>query len=151
MFSSSIHHYIVWSDKCCLLVHIIVEIHILLILMNSLWVHQPPPHPLLGLMMNSCFGTRFHSSIPENLTMSSQQFVLHLLRHPESEVSWHQSDQNLGQIWWLEYFPRVMTLVLIWPSKVMSFLAHLAGRPIVIDSFQQGYPFFHDEIVKLIL
>ena len=57
-----------------------------------------------------------------------------LLRHPESELSWHQSDLNLGQIWWLEHFPRVTTLVFIWPGKVMTCLAHLAGGPIVIVS-----------------
>ena len=51
---------------------------------NCRWVHQPPPHPLLGLMMNSCFGTCFHSSFPENLTMSSHQFVLHF----SSQTSW---------------------------------------------------------------
>ena len=102
--------------------------------MECRWVHQPPPHPLLDLMMNSCFGTRFYSSFPENLTMSSRQFVSHLflLRHPESEVSWPQSDLNLGQIWWLAHFPRVIMLVLIWLGKVMSCLAHLAGGSIVI-------------------
>ena len=136
MFSSSIHHHIIWSGKCYLLVHIIVEFQLLEISMNCRWVHQPPPHPLLGLMMNSCFGTRFHSSFPENLTMSSRQYVSHLflLKHPESEVSWHQSDLNLGHVWWLEHFPRVITLVFISPGKVMSCLAHLTGGPIVIVS-----------------
>ena len=33
----------------------------------------------------------------------------------------------------------------------MSCLAHLAGGPIVIACFWQGYPFFHEEIVRLIL
>ena len=105
--------------------------------MNGRWVHQPPPHPLLGLMMNSCFGTCFHNSFLENLTVSSCHVVLHLflLRHPESEVSRHQTDLNLGQIWWLEHFPRVITLVFISPDKVMSCLAHLARGPIVTISF----------------
>ena len=67
MFTSSILPYIIWSDKCYLLVHLIVEIHLLGISMNCRWVHQQPPNPLLDLMMNSCFGTRFHSSFPENL------------------------------------------------------------------------------------
>ena len=106
------------------------------ILMNCRWVHQPPPRPLHGLLMNSCFGTCFHSSFPDNLMMSSCQLChLFLLRHPESEVSWPQSDLNLGWIWWLEHFPRVITLVFIWPGKMMSCLAHLAGGPIVIVSF----------------
>ena len=83
-FSSSIHHYTFWSDKCYLLVHIIVEIHPLEISMICRWVHQPPPHPLLGLLMNFCFRTRFHNSFPENLMMSSRQFVLHL----SSQASW---------------------------------------------------------------
>ena len=33
----------------------------------------------------------------------------------------------------------------------MSCLAHLARGPIVIDSFSASYPFFHEEIVRLIL
>ena len=137
MFSSSILPYIIWSDKCYLLVHIIVEIHLLEISMNCRWVHQPPPHPLLGLMMNSCFGTRFHSSFPENLTMSSRQFVLHLffsgilsLRYPDTNQIWISVRYDGWNI-----FPRVITLVFIWPGKVMSCLAHLAGGPIVIVSF----------------
>ena len=130
MFPSSIHHYIIWSDKCYLLVHKIVELHLLEISMNCRWVHQPPPHPLLGLMMNSWFGICFHSSFPENLATPSCQIVLHpfLLRHHESEVSWHQSDLNLGQIRWLEHIPKSY-------NKVMSCLAHLAGGPAVIASF----------------
>ena len=133
--SSSIPHYIIWTDKSYLLVHIIVEIHLLEISMNCRGVHQPPPNPPLELMMNSCFRTSFHGSFPENLTMSYRQFVSHLflLRHPKSEVSWHQSDLNLGQIWWLEHFSRVTTLVFIWPGRVMTCLAHLAGGPIVIS------------------
>ena len=77
-FPSSIHRYIIWSDKWYFLVHIMVEIHPLEISMIYCWAYQPPPHPLLGLMLNSWFGTCFHSSFPENLTMSSRQFELHL-------------------------------------------------------------------------
>ena len=101
--------------------------------MNYCWVHQPPPHPLLGLMMNSCSGTRFHSSSPENLTISSRLICVapFLLRLPKSEVSWHQSDRNLGQIWWLEHIPKSYNIGL-WPDKVKSCLAHLAGGPNVI-------------------
>ena len=137
MFSSSIHHYTIWSDKCYLLVHIVVEIHLLLISMNCRWFHQPPPHPLVGLLMNSCFGTRFHSSFPENLTMSSRQIVPHLFF--SGILSLRYRDTN--QIWisvrcdgW-NIFPRVIMLVFIWPGKVISCLAHLAGGPIVIVSF----------------
>ena len=105
--------------------------------MNCRWAHQPPPHPLHGLLMNSCFGTRLRSSFPENLTMSSRQFVSHLflLRHPESEVSWPQADLTLGRIWWLEHNSKSYNTGLLWPGKVMSCLAHLTGGPIVIVSF----------------
>ena len=85
------------------------------------WVHQPPPHPLLGLMMNSCFGTRFHSSFPENLTLSSRQFVLHLffsgilsLRYPDTNQIWISVRYDGWNI-----FPRVITLAYLWPGKVM--------------------------------
>ena len=137
MFSSSIHHYTIWSDKCYLLVHIVVEIHLLEISMDCRWVNQSPPHPLVGLLMDSCFGTRFHSSFPENLTMSSRQIVPHLFF--SGILRWRFPDTN--RIWtsvrydgW-NIFPRVITLVFIWPGKVMSCLAHLAGGPIVIVSF----------------
>ena len=63
-----------------------------------------------------------------------------LLGHPESEV-FYRSNLNLGQIWWLEHFPRVTTLVFIWPGRVMTCLAHLAGGPIVIDSFSARLSF----------
>ena len=104
---------------------------------NCHWVHQPPPHPLLGLLMNSCFGTRFHSSFPENLTMSSRQFVSHLLfsgtlslRYPDTNQIWISVRYDGWNI-----FSRVITLILIWPGKVMSCLAHLAGGPIALVSF----------------
>ena len=141
MFSSSIHHYTIWSDKCYLLVHIVVEIHLLNTSKSYRWVHQSP-HPLVDLMMNSCFGTRFHSSFPENLRCHLVNLCCTvLLRHRESELSWHQSDLNLGQIWWLEHiskscniFPRVVTLVYLWPGKVMACPAYLAGWPVDIVS-----------------
>ena len=89
-----------------------------------------------SLMMNSFSGTRFHSSFPENLTMSSRQFVLHLffwdiptLRYPDTNhirISVRYDGWNI--------FSRVITLVFMWPGKVMSCLAHLAGGPIVIVS-----------------
>ena len=137
MFSLSIHHYTIWSDKCYLIVHILWKSILLEISMNCRWDHQPPPHSLLGLMMNSCFGTRFHSSIPENLTMSSRQFVLHLffsgilsLRCPGTNQIW-----NLVRYDGWNILSRVITLDLLWHGKVMSCLAHLAGGPSVIVSF----------------
>ena len=100
-------------------------------------VHQPPPHPLLDLMMNSCFETRFHSSSPEDLTMSSWQFVLHLFFSDILSLRYHDTNR----IWisvrydgW-DNFPGVMMLVLCWPGNMMSCLAHLAGAPSVIVSF----------------
>jgi len=105
--------------------------------MNCRWVHQPPPYPLLGLMMNSGCGTRFRSSIPKNLVMASRQFVLHLffsyilsLRYPGTNQIWISVRYDGWNI-----FPRVITMVFLWPGKVMSCLAHQAGRPIVIVSF----------------
>ena len=67
--------------------------------------------------------------------MSSRQFVWHLflLRHPESEVSWHQSVLTLRLIWWLEHISRSYN-IFRWPGKVMSCLAHLAVGPIVTTS-----------------
>ena len=88
-------------------------------------------------MVNSCFGTRFHSSFPENLTMSSRQIVPHLFfsgilsrRYPDTNQIWI----SVGYDGW-NIFSKVITLVFIWPAKVMSCLAHLAGGPIVIVSF----------------
>ena len=105
--------------------------------MNCRWANQPPSHPLLGLMMNSWFGTCFHSSFPENLTMSSRQFVLHLffsgipsLSYPDTNQIWISVKYDGWNI-----FSRVITLILIWPGKVMPFLAHLTGGPIIIVSF----------------
>ena len=93
--------------------------------------------PLLDLMMNSCFGTRFHSSFPENLTMSTRQLCCTFssqaskcLRYPDTNQIWISARYDGWNI-----FPRVITLVFIWPGKVMSCLAHLAGGPIVIVSF----------------
>ena len=105
--------------------------------MECRWVHQPPPHSLLDLMMNSCFGTRFHSSFAKNLTLSSRQFLLLLffsgilsLRYPDTSHIWI----SVRYDGW-DNFPGVMMLVLWWPSIMMSCLAHLAGGPIVIVFF----------------
>ena len=66
--------------------------------------------------------------------MSSRQFVLHLffsgilsLRYPDTNQIWISVRYDGGNI-----FPRVITLVFLWPDKVMSCLAHLTGGPIVI-------------------
>ena len=87
--------------------------------------------------MNPWFGTCFHSSFPENLTMSAHQFVLHLFFSDILSPSY----PDTNQIWisvrydgW-NIFPRVIALVYIRPDKVMSCPQHLAGGPIVIDSF----------------
>ena len=54
MFPSSILPCIICSDKCYLLVHLNVGVYPLGISENCRWVHQTPPCPLLGLMMDSC-------------------------------------------------------------------------------------------------
>ena len=108
--------------------------------MDCRWVHQPPPHPLLGLMMNPCFRALLLDAISrESCNVNASIGVApFLFKHPESEVSWHQSDLNLGQIWWLEHFSKSYNTGLLWPGKVMSCLAHLAEGPIVIVSFLVG-------------
>ena len=107
----------------------------------------------LVLMMNSCYGTHFHSTFPENLTMSSRQFVLHLFFSDILSLRYHDTNR----IWisvrydgW-DNFPRVMMLILWWPGNMMSCLAPPpAGGPILIDSFSASYPFFREEVVSLI-
>ena len=120
---------IIWSDKCYLLIHIIVEIHPLDTSMNYRWVHQSPPHPLLYLMMNSCFGTYSHSSSPENPEMSFRLFVLHLFISDPLSLRFHDANW----IWisvrydgWDNY-PRVIMLILWWPGNMMSCLAPPPG------------------------
>ena len=69
--------------------------------------------------------------------MSSRHFVLHLffsgilgLRYPVTNQIWISVRYDGWNI-----IPRVIMLVFIWPGKVMSCLAHLAGGPTVIVSF----------------
>ena len=71
--------------------------------------------------------------------MSSRQIMLHLffwgilsLRYPGTNHIWISVRYDGGNI-----FPRVITLVFLWPDKVMSCLAPPppAGGPILIDSF----------------
>ena len=45
MFPSSIHHYVIGSEKCYLLVHMIVEIHLFGILDE--WSLSPSATPLI--------------------------------------------------------------------------------------------------------
>ena len=88
---------------------------------------------------NSCSGTRFHSSSPENLRCRFDNLCCtFLLRHPESELPWHQSDLNLGQIWWLEHISKSYNIGLYVTRSGDVVLAHLAGGPIVIASFSAG-------------
>ena len=89
---------------------------------------------LLGLMMNSCFSTRFHSSFPwEPYNVMSTICVAPFfsgilsLRYPDTNWIWISVRYGGWNI-----FPGVMTLVFIWPGKMMPCLAHLAGGPIVI-------------------
>ena len=90
----------------------------------------------LVLMMNSCFGTRFHSTFPENLTMSSRQLCCTFY----SQASWvwgilapirseSRSDMMVGT-----YFQELLHWSL-YIGKVGSCLSHLAGGLVVIDSF----------------
>ena len=131
MFSSSIPHYIIWSDKCYLVVHISVEIHLLKISMNCRLSQSATSSPLLDLMMNSCVGTRSIVHFPRILHCHLVNYVAPFLpRYPAT-------NQNWISVWYdgWNIFPRDITLVFMWPGKVMSCLAHLAGGPIVIDSF----------------
>ena len=78
-------------------------------LLTSPWFNDEP-----------LFGTRFHSSSPENLRCRFDNLCCtFLLRHPESEVSKHRSYLNLGHIWWLEHFSKSYNTGLLWPNKVM--------------------------------
>ena len=88
---------------------------------------------------SSCFGAYYRSSSPENPATLSRRFVLQtsvfLPRLDESGISWHQPDLNLRQIWWLEYFPRIIISVPRKPVKWMSWPTHPAGRPVIIISW----------------
>ena len=90
----------------------------------------------LVLMMDSCFGTCFHSSFPENLQCHLVNLCLTFsfsgimsLRYPDTNQNWISVRYDGWNI-----YPRVISLVFIWPGKVMSCLAYLVGGPIVIVS-----------------
>ena len=135
MFSSSIHHYIIWSDKCYLLVHIVVEIHLFGNLddmsLSPSATSSPSPwfndETLVSELASIVHFPRILQCHLDNLCCTS------LLRHPESAI-WRQSELDLGQIWWLEHIPKIYNISL-WPDKVRSYLAHLAGGPAVMVSF----------------
>ena len=105
--------------------------------MNYRWVHQPPPHPLFGLLMNSCFEALLPYVISQESYNVISSIVLHLffssilsLRCPDTNQIWISVRYDGWNI-----FPRVIATVFMWPGKVMSCLAHLAGGPSVIVSF----------------
>ena len=130
MFSSSIPHYIIWSEKCYLLVHLMVEIHLLGNLgelplsspdtsLSSPWVND-------GLLLTEI--TSYFLST-ENLTMLYRQLALHLffsgilsLRYPDTNRIW-----ILIRYDGWDNFPRVMKLILWWPGNMMSCLAPPPG------------------------
>ena len=69
--------------------------------------------PLLDLMTNPCLRTCFHSSFPENLTMSSRQLVLRLFFSGIPSLSYpdtHQIRISVRYDGW-NIFPRVITFV----------------------------------------
>ena len=137
MFSSSIPHYIIWYDKCYPHVHIIVEIHLVGSL-DEVSLRPSATSPSSPWFNDELlFWTRSHSSFLENLTLSSHQFVLHLFfsgilsqRYPDTNRIWTSVRYDGWGI-----FPRVITLVYVWPGKVMTCLAPPAGGPIIIVSF----------------
>ena len=137
MFSSSIPHYIIWYDKCYPHVHIIVEIHLVGSL-DEVSLRPSATSPSSPWFNDELlFWTRSHSSFLENLTLSSHQFVLHLFfsgilsqRYPDTNRIWTSVRYDGWGI-----FPRVITLVYVWPGKVMTCLAPPVGGPIIIVSF----------------
>ena len=138
MFSSSIQHYIIWLDKCHLLVHIIVKI---------------PPFGILDELSLSPSATS--SSYPwfnDELLFQEPAHIVHFLRILQCHFvdlcctfffsnipSLRYHDTN--RIWILvrydgwDNFPGVIMLVLWWHGNMMAFLAPLAGGPIIIISF----------------
>ena len=136
MFPSSIHHYIIRSDKCYLLVRIIVGTHLFGNL-NGLSLSQSvTSSPLLDLMMNPCSELASIVHLPRIFDVVSTICVAPFfsgilsLSYPDTNQIWISVRYDGWNI-----FPRVIMLVFIWPGKVMSCLAHLAGGPIVIVSF----------------
>ena len=136
MFSSSIPHYIVWFDKSYLLVHIIVEIH----LVGNL--DELSLSPSATSSSSPWFNEEllFRNSLPLFNSQESYNVISTIIVAPFFSCILSLSYPDTNQIWILvrydgwNIFPRVITLVVIWPGKVVSCLVHLAGGPIVIVS-----------------
>ena len=92
--------------------------------------------PLLDVMMNPCPELASIVHLPRIfdviLTICVAPFFSGILSlsYPETNQIWISVRYDGWNI-----FPRVITLVFMWPGKLMSCLAHPAGGPIVIDSF----------------
>ena len=92
--------------------------------------------PLLDLIMNPCSELASIVHLPRIFDVVSTICVAPFfsgilsLSYPDTNQIWISVRYDGWNI-----FPRVITLVFIWPGKVMSCLAHLAGGPIVIVSF----------------
>ena len=92
--------------------------------------------PLLDLMMNPCSELASIVHLPRIFDVVSTICVAPFfsgilsLSYPDTNQIWISVRYDGWNI-----FPRVITLVFIWPGKMMSCLAHLAGGPIVIVSF----------------
>ena len=137
--SSSIHHYTIWSDKCYLLVHIIMEIH----LVRNLDGLSPSPSATSSSpWVNDELLFQEPTPIVHFLRILKCHFVylcLHLLFSDILSLRYHYTNR----IWisvrydgW-DNFPRVMLLALWWPGNRMSCLAPpLAGGPIIMVYLQ---------------
>ena len=92
--------------------------------------------PLLDLMMNPCSELASIVHLPRIFdvvpTICVAPFFSGILSlsYPDTNQIWISVRYDGWNI-----FPRVITLVFIWPGKVMSCLEHLPGGPIVIVSF----------------
>ena len=92
--------------------------------------------PLLDLMMNPCSELASIVHLPRIFDVVSTICVAPFfsgilsLSYPDTNQIWISVRYDGWNI-----FPRVITLVFIWPGKVMSCLAHHAGGPIIIVSF----------------
>ena len=92
--------------------------------------------PLLDLIMNPCSELASIVHLPRIFDVVSTICVAPFfsgilsLSYPDTNQIWISVRYDGWNI-----FPRVITLVYLWPGKVMSCLTHLAGGPIVIVSF----------------
>ena len=93
--------------------------------------------PLLDLIMNPCSElasivhfSRILRCLLVNLCHTFFFSGILSLRYPDTDQIWISVRYDGWNI-----YPRVISLVFIWPGKMMWCLAHLAGGPIVIVSF----------------